>query len=845
MPKNCLLPSQAEKLKEEFRNKNITLEEVYNMSSGDRVKFFEKYLGNSSVVFVAKLEKAFLSPNQKKSIKNVIEKEVGQRGQLYKIVSLEEAKNMAKDLSIDKLKKMSPTERLAEFKKYVGDGAVSLNDKFEYARKSGDFANFEKRAFGTEALAEEKKLKRDFARLETLNAIGVLNPEQLKDFMQTYIESKLDVSINFEESNKLSELITKQSETFNALKKSGNWVNSEISMEYWLAADALKRYTETLSKKPSAESIGNNLIEIGRNNILGSVFTGINSFLYQLVPSIKTKLASGLNPITLFKEGKITDKLINKVDSLFLGKEGRAFVREQIKFGLDIYDKTNIDTSRMYTLEDGYRYFGEKEVGKALPNKGFSKAFKERVWQPIKEAKGLKAKLFSMTEGYKNLTSVLPKYMAGGTDTFVAQGMRASTSYLLAKEIVNYKYVQGIETDVTKKEQLIKELVSDSYNPFTKNKDALVIRDRAILDAHNANNTQPEALSEFSMEIRNKVKPFGLNIGRNFIPYLKIPTTVVSESIQTATGIGVGKEIRNIISATKETDEVVKAQKIGNSTTKLIGYLGVTASALLLSAILDDDDYIPPYMILKSDRSGYSFAESQGAKPGSVRINGTWIPLKYMPGLNIILGSIMFGRQAKSEDGETFIFNYFRGIVAETLGLPVIDNFYRFIDKTGRSMNKKNFKDYLDNQKLGGSDLWDYTKIRALPSMISRDLYKALFNETKYDFLGNDIEKGKIFSKDKTTDTILEYRRLDNAGFMPTISDPTTDAAKKIKADRGEEAYEELLAELKRDYRDKVEKLMSGGRYERKDDEKKKELIDDERKDEILKPLRDIAKRLK
>lgn len=839
MPKTCLLPSQAKKLKEEFRNGNIKLDKVYKMSPQERVVFFEKYIGNSSKVFVAKLEKSFLAPNQKRAIKNVIEKEVGQRGQLYKSVSLVEAKQMSENLSIDKLRKMSPTERTNEFKKYVGDGADSINDKFSYALKSGDFANFEKRAFGTEAIAEEKRLKRDFNRLETLNAIGALNPGQLNEFMQSFIESKLGVNINFEQSKKLSGLIDKQLEAFNKLKESNEWFNSETSKEYYLAADELKRYTEELSRKPSAVSIGNNLIEIGRSNILGSTFTLINSFLYQLVPSIKTKLASGVTPITLLKEGKITDKLINKVSNLLLDKEGNKFVREQIKIGLSIYDKTNIDTSRMYTLEDGYRYFGEKERGMALPLKGFSKEFKERIWRPIKEAKGIKEKVFNVTEGLKHMTSVLPKYNAGLTDTFIAQGMRASTTYLLSKELASYENKQDSTVDIDKRKL---ELINESYNPFTKDKDALVIRDRAILDAHNANNTQPESLSDTSMKLRDHFKPFGLNVGRNLIPYLKIPTTVISESIQTATGIGVAKEIKNIVNGSKETNEVEKAKKIGNATTKLIGYVGISAAASLITALfLDDDDYIPPYMILKNDRAGYAFAEAQGARPGSIRIAGTYVPLKYMPGINILIGSIMFGRQAKSEDGETFLFNYFKGIVGEVLGLPIIDNFYRFVDKTNTSINSKNLKDYLDNQKLSGSDLWDYTKIRAVPSMLSRDLYNAVFSKDKYDFLGNVIEKGRVFSKDKTTDTILEYKRLDSAGYLPTISDPTTKSSKKIKGARGEESYNELLAELQRDYRDDVEKTIQSGRYKRKDDKGKKELIDDIRKERILDPLNDIA----
>ncbi len=54
----------------------------------------------------------------------------------------------------------------------------------------------------------------------------------------------------------------------------------------------------------------------------------------------------------------------------------------------------------------------------------------------------------------------------------------------------------------------------------------------------------------------------------------------------------------NIFNTKKDT-ELEAISKINESTANLLGYMGIFGVGLLVSLFLDDDDYIPPYAILK------------------------------------------------------------------------------------------------------------------------------------------------------------------------------------------------------------------------------------------------------
>ena len=852
MPLNCLLPQQAERLKKAFRDKRITFSMLYKMTPAQRLSLFEKYLGSGAKMFSAKIDKAFLMPNQKRALKSILEKDIIGRGQLYQNISLSEAEKMRNNLDIKELKKMSSDDRLAEFKKYLNsNNALILNEKFEYFKDKGDLASWEKRAFGTDILAEEKRLKGHFAKLEQLNDLGVLNPKQLEDFMQSLTEIELGVSIDYEQTKKLSKLTTQTTEAFDKLTETNNWTGETKEsynnvLNYYVANNELTKYTEQLESDVSIIAMGNEIVEISRNNILGTPYSGRNSFLYQIIPTMERFITKRLTLATIKMEGGILDKISAKISKgLFVDKEGRKLIRNQLKLGLDIYDKTSQDISRMTTLNDGYKFFGEKERGATLSFTKFKKDFKQDIIMPIKEARGM-GKIREGLGGFAKITGNFPKWMAGGSDTLIANATKAETVILWANETARFEKRTGkLLKGMTEKERA-KQLFLESYNPNTKSIQAQIIRSQSIFDAHYSNNTQPDGMADWTIRFRDSLGLGKFKFGRAISPFVKITSTTISRGLQTALGIGplnlgVAKEIINLNKAYKNTDKLNGTKQANKAISNLIGYVGLSLTALLIASLLDDDDYIPPYASMSFKE--YNFALARGARPDSIRIGGKWIPLRFLPMINIPVSSIMMARQAKTR-GESVFWGYIKGIYTSILDTPVLSDFYKLMDKGMKSVKQKDIDKVSESTGLNFKDIWDFSKIRMIPAMLSRDLYDAILPTTKYNFLGEEIEKAKVFRDDKTDALLIEFNELDKRGFMPTISNPSGKYAIELEKKLGEKEYYIELSKLQKVYAEEVLKEINKDSYKRKDFDEKKKEIDDIRQNEILDELEKLNNKL-
>lgn len=810
MPKNCIVPKQAEKLKKAFKSGEISLESLYNAkSSNERVKLLEKYIGESSEMVTAKLEKAMLSANQKLAIRNWIYKYIGEGKPLYKGISLEQSKKMAKDLSISELKNMSSRERVDELAKYV-ENPEELNTRFENLRTSGNLANWEQRTMGTKNLRENKRLKGALAKLEVLNDLGVLSPTALETFMQTFVESELGVDITLEESERLSKLVKTQTDLFDSLFESGDWTfnNTEEVQAYFNSVRKLREYADSL-KPTTIQGELNKLIGYARSSILASPRILKNSALYQAIPTLERAIAKRI------VSGNIGDKeldssFVEKVQAKLSGskptKEMARFIAKQTSMAVKIYHKTGFDISRMETLEDGYTLFGGEK-------------FKPIYGKKLSEAKGTKEKISAGLNNFAKFVNLAPKWFAGGTDMLSANVHRADTSILMSKEIASLEAKKNkLPNGVTENERA-EQLLKDSYSFNPKDPKAEKIRAMGIMDAHMSNNTQPDGMADVVIKLRDAFVVKGIDFGKVLVPFAKIATSTLSKGIKTATGYGVAKSIYDINRATKLTDNNERSRKIYEATSNLVGYVGIIGAAMLLGAFLDEDDYVGTYDSISY--AEYGLAKARGARPGYVRIGGKWIPIRYLPMINIPLSAIMTARQARARKSDPY-FGYLRGVLGGVLETPGIKDISNVVENIKKGVKDNDLKESLDSLGLDSKSMLDWAKIRAIPSILSYDAYNMMFpKEAKYDFLGRELEAG-VFKDDVSNRITLEFNRLNNAGFMPTISDPK------------EVPDEDKLNKYKQRYADKIEALLNKSRYWRISDEDKKDLIDAIRQKEIL-----------
>jgi len=831
---NCIVPSEAEKLKKAFRSGEISISKLFELTSKQRVDKLAKYIGaDNAQFFVARLERAYMMPRQKQSMRNVIYKMFGEKP-LYKGVSIDEASEMSKNLKISDLKPLSITKRTEILSKYIDrDVAEILSQRFEDLRKSGNLILWEKKAFGTEKLREQKQLKGSLAKLEALNDMGVLTPEETEKFMKTFVEDSLNLSINPEQSRKLSQLVEKQENLLNKIQETGDWTyKNKANIEgYFKAIRNVRAFQQKLIPQDATTKI-NTAIDYARASILGSYRIVRNSALYQSLPTLERYINKRIIP------AGIGDKeLSNNIGTILKAKkfaitpsqESLNFIQGQLMMATRIYKDTGFEVSRMENLDDGFNLFGGEK---------FRIRYKDS--RKIKDVKGVD-KIKLAFNKYIDTVINSPKWTAGGTDMVAANLQRADTSIMMSRELsfleANKKSFKTPEA----KDKWIKdrslELVKDSYSFAPETDKGAQIRAQGIFDAHLSNNTQPSGLASIVINIRDSFTVGNIQFGKLLIPFARIASTTIGRGINIGLlPITVVRGLHNINQVGKITDSQKRIEAIRKNVSMLVGTIGLGLTTILIASLLDDDDYIGSWDTISYKE--YGLARARGAGAGYVRIGGQWIPIRFLPMVNIPLAGIMKARQdkAKGAQGIDTVSSYLAGMLGGLLDTPGFREINNLQENIRRGASSSKTVEFIDGMGLDGESLFVWAKVRSLPSVLSYDMWNAIFpKESKYDFLGEEVGKNKNwigFKADMSNDITLEFNRLNNKGLLPVISDPT--GRDDFKKQLGEKEYQETLARYKRNYAEEVSNLINSNKYKRMSDEDKKDEINNIRQEEIL-----------
>ncbi|MFA5652394.1 MAG: hypothetical protein WC933_03440, partial [Candidatus Paceibacterota bacterium] len=634
------------------------------------------------------------------------------------------------------------TPRIEELKRIL----KVIKEEYKAIKPTQERTNEQRlKAYNTRIENEIKQLEK---QLETLNFNKRVRRETILDVKTMRLKEqrdKLKLSVNAAKS--VGENITKNEvENIVKLAKSLNDARDQIEesgdetanneknvRKYWLTRKNLEDYIEGL-KPISKTDTANNLTNYMRASILASPRILRNSWIYQGVPGIERaitkRLITGAFSDADFKSN-IIEKLIAKMSGIKVSAEDMAFIKKQVIMNIKIYHESGYDISRMDNLGDRSRYFGERAA--TIKGKG----------------------VFSKVGRFVNLA---PKWLAGGTDMLFASISRADTALIMSKEIASIERQQNRLPKGMTEKQRARQLLIDSYQFEPKDKNAEDIRKAGIEDAHLMNGTQTEGWSDFVIKVRNLMTYKGINFGKVIIPFAKIANVVTAEGAKTATGIGIAKSIVNMGQATLSKNKDNRKAMMRKATSDLVRYSSFTLAATLIAGMLDDDDFVGSYDMIKGKR--YGLAKARGAGANYIRIAGKWIPLRYLPYINIPISAIMTARQAKKR-GANPIQGYLSGMIGQLLQSPGIAYGKDMATKIGWAINSKTPEKALSALGLDGKGLVDWAKVRMIPSVLSYDIYNALFpKEQKYDFMGREIEKG-TFREDKTNSIILEFNKLD------------------------------------------------------------------------------------
>jgi hypothetical protein len=791
MPKNCILPQYADKLKEAFRKGEMSIEKLYSApSSKERLEMFRKYVGESAEMTTAKFEKSILMPNQKKSLQQFVKTLFSLKKPLYFGVTKDQADALSAKTDIRKLKSMPEKDRLNTLSSVFGaEMAEKLDARFKAMKKTGNLKTWEEKVLGTDLLKEDSKMLGALAKIETLEELGVLSETNMSKFMETLIEDSLGINLDINESNKLSELANVHQEKFDKLRETNDFTHeNEANVSAYLQAKRnLDDFHDSLMPKTVRTGL-NAAVYMARANLLLAFSVLKNSFLFQGIPALERMLGKRITSWMMFRNIPSTNL-----------KEAPAFAAKQVAMAIRLYHKYGYDISRLQNLNDGKLFFGES-LGSMKANE------KDNA-------------LWKATSAYLQAVNHGPKWMAGGTDIVFANFSRADTSLMLANQFALKEQKEGRLPPGMTVDARAKQLLVESYSFTSKDPTAQAIRAEGILDAHKMNNTQPDAFADKMMKFRSVFKINDVEVGTVFIPFIKIASTVVSEGLKTASGFGIMKGIVDLKKASNIKDEGLRFQATYTALSDLNRYLGFTGIAILFSMALDDDDYIPPYVTMSS--SDYAMSVASGGTPGSIRLFGKWIPLRYLPIVNIPLYTLMEFRRSQKQ-GFDYLTSYVKGLALGILETPGIKETADVIKKTINLAKAEDVRDVVAPlfPDLNSFNQWFW--VRAIPSMASREMWTMLNpKDSKYDFLGREVEKANFFGikEDMTVNIIMEFDRLGRAGFMPVVSNP-----------KGE--YEQSdLVNRQRIYASKVGQLIERGSYARANVQEKKNMIDSIRRD--------------
>jgi len=759
------------------------------LSMEQRIRMAERSLDKAITIYEEKIKSGDISPINKKKdpvstakIEKLRTKRDVLKKQLQNIRDLAKPKKTAQEVALQSLK-----TRLA-------NETERLNDKLD----AMDFEVKAKREIVLDLEAQKLKQKRDQIK-------NAYNAARYSDEGITRNEVAKIVALSKEASDAQAKVTEKDDWTAD---------NAKDVEDFFDKRNKLEEYVESLRPKNVGDVV-NKFFDYFRASILASPRILRNSFLYQVVPGIERtitkRLVTGAFSDTDINSG-IIEKLLAKLSGIKPSGKSLDFVKRQVAMATRIYHNTGIDISRLDKMDSTPKFFGER-VGKFY-------------------GQGLVGK-------YAKLVSLAPKWLAGGTDMLFANIGRADTVIMMSKEIAKIEALQGKLPNGMTEEQRADQLLKDSYSFNPKDKRAATIRDAGIMDAHMMNNTQPGWWSDKVIEFRRMMSIGKLNFGKVIVPFAKIANVVIAEGTKTATGYGIAKSMYDINVASRKSNINDRAKLMRSAVTNLVRYTGLAGAALLIASFIDDDDYIGAYNTL--GRKEYELARARNAGTNYVRIGGRWIALRYLPMLNIPISAIMTARQAKRKGGNP-VSGYLVGLIGQILDAPGIRETSTITSRLNYAMKSDNLEKMAKSMRMDWKGVSNWSKVRMIPSVLSYDIWNALFpKDAKYDFMGREIGGG-VFKEDKSNDITLEFNRLSDKGYFPTISKPTGKYAVVLEDRMGKEEYSEMLSELQKKYSVKVESAIKSWKYRGLPDEDKKKMIDKIRKEEILNRLKKIEK---
>lgn len=551
-------------------------------------------------------------------------------------------------LDVRELMNMTTEERTKVFEQYAGDAAKDVNTAFEQKlvlknrvlgvqnllSKLGQFGKN-----SPDAAAEKARTIDEYKQAQTKR---IFSPAEHEAFLNDLVDKKVGTHIDEATAKKVYEL----TQAVKAAKDAGTTNLSGVSDEYLKARQDLNNFIDAQKTISPARSIIQNLITIGRNNLLMNPATPIKSFEGQIVNGTIDHITRRL--ATLSSRGAVPE----------LASDARAQAWSTFK-------KTGMNTAIMENLDDNHALGSARENFK-VSNTG-------ETPHPIVGA---------VERGVQTATKISNK-IAIDLEHNIAFTKMYQGAFFDAANIFSgtFAKAEGLTGDAAKARSA--EIFKDAARVEPETAEGALLRQQAQKAAARVTSTNDTLASNFATATKralNSIIP-GVPLGDLIIPIAKIPASIVANGIDNA-GAGIPVAIRDIYQGRMkiQSDDLPTRYEgmaqFANGVQRAARIAGTMGVAFFIASQLQKSDY-------RTDQYGDSY----------VKFGNVWINAEYLSAISPALGGAVEAKfKGKGALGTPLA--YVAGAAAPIKGLPGVDDASNLVSAITSTNLTKGVKQY-------------------------------------------------------------------------------------------------------------------------------------------------------
>jgi hypothetical protein len=715
--------------------------------------------------------------------------------------------------TINSLYQMTGDQRKQLFEKYLDPQmAVKIAGAFEramVAKQKRSLDAWKNHAFGlTEKKSKGYKTVSD--RINELDQLGALNPAMAKDYLSNLVEEKLGISVTPEELKEITTRARNVDKLFTEVDEDG--VPKD---EFWKALKEMDDYTKSLAPVHWLKVATSTA---GRGAMLASIKSPLQNIMSNTVQMALTKFERRLDLQT----------------SRGLNPEFARAYRKKVNH---IYQLSGYDISRMSAAWMGEMRLGEQQEihsqGKGAI-RWAGRVYEDIVFKQLMGAPDVWASAIAFAD-HANLAS-----------TYYAR--KAEKEGRLGGKTVK-EYALDLFREAT--------LVKPKYSA-----EAELVRGQAIADAQYSTYTNSGVYSKVALSLRTALNSIGnFRLGDQLMPFVKTPANVVQSSIDhSALGfIPVALKLPAAWEKMKAGDSSAMRIVIADAVKAGVG----TSLAVALAFMIPPDDFVGAYDAIPQKQR--EIARLKNAPYNSVKIGGHWFSLDFLGVLGAQFVGVMYARKYGNGTLGGVLWEGLKGTAGQATTIPGFRQIRDMYEGMQQAMTRGTAKSVGEGLR---DEVVAYVRSRTIPAIINdlaqaTDPYQRATGRSEASKVKASIPgwrqtlpvkpepmTGKPLRSEPAWSVILfgsrlktardnqvisEINRLYGEDAVPTIADPefSSPRMKDLKNQVKAVTFQQAISMYHKEWGRRMGETVHSPIYKEADDEKKKDMLNDDRTDAL------------